>query len=340
MASSKDVAKLANVSVSTVSRAFREEVYINEVTKIKVFKAARELGYTPNLVARSLRNQKSKVIGLIISDIDNIFYSIVTRIIESNLKKAGYRLLLTYSNESSEQELENLNLLSSSQCEGIIFTPTSTKNQATISRLKKQGTALVQMYRVGFEDIDSVMVDNQKGAYSATKHLINSGHSNILLLTVKNSIPFSSKNNKPIDLRSEGYKQALLEENLPVLDSNIVFLPYHTDLRGLISQKLRETKPTAVIAGTNLIAMDLVKSCKEMKLSIPNDISLVMFDDVDWASLYGITTIAQPITEIAQATCSAILEQIENRKTSNTTFFSNFEPVLISRNSVKNLYIP
>lgn len=330
MANSKDVARLANVSVSTVSRAFREDCYISDDTKLKVYQAARELGYTPNLVARSLRNQRSGVIGLIVSDIDNVFYSTVIRVMESEIKKAGYRLILTYSNESPELELENLEMLASSRVEGIIFTPTTVKNYNRIAKLKSQGIPFVQMYRVGFRDIDAVVVDNRRGAYLATRHLIRNGHSNIVLLTV----------DQPLDSRTAGYKEAFAEEDMPVNDSHIIYLPYHSELKGTISQTIAQIKPTAVIAATNIIGMEFLKACKEMKWSVPDDISLVMFDDVGWASVYDISTVSQPIQEIGQAVCRAMLNQIKQQNPPVHPVVSTFEPFLISRNSVKNLYDP
>jgi DNA-binding LacI/PurR family transcriptional regulator len=330
MANSRDVAEKAGVSISSVSRAFREDTYISKKVKQRILNAAEELGYTPNLMARSLKNQKSHIIGLIISDIDNPFYSIITRIIESELKRIGYRLLLSYSNENAEQEAEDLSLLSGSRVDGIIFTPTSTKNLSLVTQLKKQNIALVQMYRRGYEDLDSVLVDDRRGAYLATKHLLQNGHKDILLLSVESQI---SPN------RAEGYRQAMEEENVPVKEHLIMHLPFQTDLRMTIYNKIVETKPTALIAGTNTIGMDFMKVCKEHKLSIPQDISLIMFDDVAWAGLLDITTISQPINYLGLSACRAIIDRIERNKAAEP-IVSVLEPYLISRNSVKNMYLP
>ncbi|MBO9604464.1 MAG: LacI family DNA-binding transcriptional regulator [Paenibacillaceae bacterium] len=329
MANSRDVAKLAGVSISSVSRAFREDTYISKEVKQRILSAADELGYTPNLLARSLKNQKSHIIGLIISDIDNPFYSIMTRIIEAELKRSGYRILLSYSNENSEREAEDLSLLSSSRVDGILFTPTSVKNRSLVNQLKKQNIALVQMYRRGYTDLDSILVDDQRGAYLATKHLLQNGHRDILLLSVESSI---SPN------RAEGYRQAMREENIPIQDHLIMHLPFQTDLRMTIYNKIKETQPSALIAGTNTIGMDFIKVCKEHKLSIPDDISLIMFDDVAWAGLLDITTISQPIDYLGLSACRAIIDRIEKNK-SGEPIVSVLEPFLIARNSVKNLYL-
>lgn len=339
MVTSKDVAKLAKVSVSTVSRAFREDVYISEEKKKRVMEAALKLGYTPNLMARSLKNQKSGVIGLILTDSDNMFYSIVSRVIEADLKRLGYRLLITYNNENPEQESENLNLLSGSRVDGIIFMPKSIKNQPIIDQLRKQNTSLVQIFRLAYPDLDSVLVDDKKGAYLATKHLLQHGHRNILLLSVDNKVyqDIRSPEIQYSDPRTEGYTKAFSEENLPVNDSNLVYVGRNMNSRDLIIQRIKETRPTAIIAGTNVIARDAVKACKELGLSIPADISMVMFDDVDWASLLDITTVSQPINEIGHIACQNIIDQI-NRDHSSPPSQTSIEPILISRNSVRNLY--
>jgi DNA-binding LacI/PurR family transcriptional regulator len=117
-----------------------------------------------------------------------------------------------------------------------------------------------------------------------------------------------------------------------------MYLPYQTDLRMMIAQQIEKIKPTAIIAGTNTIGRDVIKVCKDMKISIPDDISIVMYDDVDWASLLDITTISQPIKDIGLMACRTILDRIENKNVSKSAIISTMEPVLISRNSVKNLY--
>ncbi len=244
MATSREVAELAGVSPASVSRAFREDAYISRETRERIFAAAEKLGYTPNLMARSLKSQKSNTIGLVISDIDNPFYSIITRIIEAELKRLGYRLLLSYSNENSEQELEDLSLLASSRVDGIIFTPTNDKNASFIKNLKKQNIALVQMYRTGYKNIDSVVMDDELGAYYATKHLLQNGHTDILLLSVESPISPS---------RANGYRKAMLEADQIVNEDYVLHLPFQTDLKNIIKNKLNSTKPTAVIAGTNTI---------------------------------------------------------------------------------------
>ncbi len=329
MTTIREVAKLAGVSTATVSRAFRPNTYVSEDTKSKIIDAAKKLNYTPNLMARGLKSQKSNTVGLIVSDIDNPFYSIVTRVLESELKRAGYRLLLSYSHENEQQELEDLMLLASSRVEGIIFTPTSNRNKSFIQSLRNQNIALMQLYRVAYKDVDSIVIDDEKGAYTATKFLLQNGHRNILLLSVDS--PISPD-------RSKGYQTAFAEENLAYDDKMIMHLPFQIDLHDMIAKRIEEAGPTAIIAATNVIGMAVVKVCKEMKLRLGHEISLIMFDDVPWASLLDITTIAQPINNIGLYAGRTIIERMQSPNAYGGTINSILGPQLIVRNSVRNLF--
>ena len=329
MTTIREVAKLAGVSPATVSRAFRPNTYISEDAKQKIMEAAKTLNYTPNLMASGLKSKKSRTVGLIVSDIDNPFYSIVTRVLESELKRAGYRLLLSYSHENDEQELEDLMLLASSRVEGIIFTPTGVRNKSFIQSLQQQNIALMQLYRVAYKDIDSIVIDDEKGAYMATKHLLQHGHRDILLLSVDS--PISPD-------RSKGYRAAFAESNLACNESMIMHLPFQIDLSDMIARRIKETSPTAIIAATNVIGMIVVKICKEMNLKLAHDISLIMFDDVPWASLLDITAIAQPINNIGLYAGRTIIKRIQGESQFSGAVTSMLEPQLIARNSVRNLF--
>ncbi|WP_187274005.1 LacI family DNA-binding transcriptional regulator [Paenibacillus sp. N3.4] len=325
MVTSRDVAKLANVSVSTVSRAFRDDVYISEEKKKRVFEASEQLGYTLNFAARSLKSSKSKTIGLMISDIDNAFYTYIARIVEREIKSSGYRLLITYSNEDPAQELETLQLLASSRVDGIIFTPTSTKNRKFISQFQKQNTAFVQTYRHHYDNLDSVTVDDYKGAYIATKYFVSHGHTNIMMTE-----------QFPQSFKIDGYKQALHEAELP--NGHILCLPFQPDLKSVIHQAIVDHKPTAILSANNIVTLNILKVCKGLKLTIPDDLSIITFDDNDWVSLLGITAIAQPMEEIGQSIARILLSRLREEEVTSPPMNSRLEPILIARNSIRNLF--
>ena len=272
MVSSRDVAKLANVSVSTVSRAFRENCYIEEQTKKKVLDAANKLGYVPNLIARSLKKRQSKMIGIIVPDSENPFFTKVVRTIEANLKMHGYKLLITYNNEEPEEEKQNLQMFLSSQVDGIIFTPGSASNEAIINQIRDYNIALVQLYRGPYPQIRSVIADDLEEAAMATTYLLERGHRNILLITWKWELA-------ALDARQErfkGFLRAMRDGGVAASEDNILFL----DEQGgkacaKIENKLLQLRPTAVIAGTNLIAQDVIRVCKSLKITFPKTLALL-----------------------------------------------------------------
>ena len=181
MVTSQDVARLANVSQATVSRAFREDVYINPETKKKVLKAAEELGYYPNYSARSLKNQKSGIIGLMLSDADNMFYTKLTKSMEKYMKLRGYRLMLTYNDEDPDKERECLESLISSRVEGVFCIPVSERNRDLYDVMRKNGIHVVQVIRKMYDDLNTVVINDEMGGYLATSYLLDRGHRNILI---------------------------------------------------------------------------------------------------------------------------------------------------------------
>lgn len=323
MTTSKDVAKLAGVSVSAVSRAFRDDTYISKEKKDKIMAAAEALGYTPNLLARNLKRQKSKIIGLIYSDIDNPFFSTMTRVMEYELRQLGYRLIISHSNEDAGLEADNLGILAGHQVDGIIFTPISEKNRKLVTQLHKRGIPLVQMFRTMYDELDSVVVDDVNGAYQATKHLLEQGHSNILLLNVVN--PYGPD-------RFLGYQQAFAEAGIPFQPSHVVQVPYQE--KQVIHQALDSLKPTAVIAGTNAIGREVFMHCKAGGQAIPRDMGLIVFDDVHWTEMLDITAIQQPMEYLSLSACRAILDRIEGSVEPKSPLAISLKPALIKRTSV------
>ena len=331
MTTIKDVAREANVSIATASRAIRDVGYVSEENKLKVLKAVKALGYTPDLNAKTLRSGKSNVIGVIVSDLGNYFYNIVLSKIEQELKKLGYVMLLCYSNEDANEEAQNLNLMLRSRVDGIIFTPVGTTNKKVIHNIQKQGIPLLQLYRNAYEGFDSVVVDDETGAYLATKHFIINGHTKIMLLGVDSSISPS---------RSNGYKRAMAEYSLPIDQNLIVECPLHDHIENIVIQKLTTYRPTALVAGTNTFGYDTVMACKEEGLIIPDDLSLIVFDDVSWVSLCDMTVISQPVDGIASSAVQTLAKNINknvNGDIDTNPINIKIEPKLIPRKSVKVL---
>lgn len=334
MTTIKDVAREAGVSIATASRAIRNVGYVSEENKNKVFKAVKNLDYTPDLNAKTLRSGKSNVIGVVVSDVDNYFYNIVISKIEQELKKLGYGMLLCYSNEDTGEELHNLNLMLQSRVDGIIFTPVSDKNKKVLQNITKRKIPILQLYRNAYAGFDSVVVDDETGAYLATKHLLEKGHRKIMLFGVESTISPS---------RTNGYKRAFAEYQLPVDMKMIIECPLNTEVRETAKKKIRSLQPTAIVAGTNTFGYDIVMACKEEGIEIPNDLSFVVFDDVSWVSLCDISVIWQPVNGIAASAVQILTKKIKAQESNHhdsefeAPINIKIEPSLILRNSVKLL---
>lgn len=326
MSTCREVAKLAGVSTATVSRAFKSGSSISDETQKKILDVAAQLNYVPNLLARGLKSKKSNIIGLIVSDIDNPFYSVVIQNIEAELKKMYYRIIMLFSNENEQQEVENLSILLSSRVDGIIFTPVSNKNRAIIEAVKQYDIPILQLYRVAYEDIDSLIIDDEKGAYMATKHLIQNGHSRILLVSENATLPPN---------RESGFHRAFSDSGLDISDDYILHVPFYVTARDLLAKKIKALNPTAIIAVTNTLAIETIKLLKELKISIPDDMSIIIYDDISWVSLFDATAISHPIIDIACSASRIILNRIRRKDANEGVAKSVIDPILISRNSVK-----
>ena len=183
MATVADVAKKAGVSVSTAARVLSGSGYAAEGTRRQVLEAAKDLGYVPNQIARSLRTKQTRLIGLLIGDVENSFYSVIAKHVEAVAKDAGYHVVLCNSDDEPAIEREYLELLEGMRVDALIVTPTS-KNRRQLAQLREKGIVIVQVdRRVDGLEADAILVDNEAGAASAVTHLIEAGHSLIGILT-------------------------------------------------------------------------------------------------------------------------------------------------------------
>jgi len=328
MSTSKDVAKLAGVSVAAVSRAFREDAYISKDKKERIMAAAEKLGYTPNLLARGLKSHRSRLIGVLHSDVDNPFFSTMTRVIEQELRNRGYRLIISHSNEDGQLEAENLGVFSGNRVDGVIFTPISEKNKKLVQQLHKRGVFMMQMYRTMYDNLDSVVVDDVEGAYLATSHLLAKGHTRIVLFNV--ITPYGPD-------RLQGYLRAYREAGVPIDERLVVPVPYGKDIVSIISDAFARLEPTGIVAGTNMIGKEVYMYAKRQGLRVPDDYSLVVFDDVHWTPMLDITAIQQPMEYLSLSACRAIIDRIEGDMEAQTPINLSIRPTLIERLSVKDL---
>src|SRR5215470_14371427 len=244
-----NVAREAGVSAATAARVLSGRGYASEEARRAVLEAAKEIGYVPNHVARSLRTRRTMLAGLLIGDVENSFYSVIAKNVESVATHAGYHIVLCNSNDDAETESQYLQLLEGMRVDGLIITPTG-RNRRHLRRLMEKGTVIVQIDRmVDGLNADAVLLDNEAGAMAGVSHLIAAGHSRIGILTGPRDVLTGRE-------RLEGYERALGEHRIPVREELIKagsFLPDHA-IEAATELLRSQPPPTAIFAANNVLA--------------------------------------------------------------------------------------
>jgi DNA-binding LacI/PurR family transcriptional regulator len=304
-----DVAEKAGVSVSTAARVLSGHGYAAEETRRVVLDAAKELGYVPNQIARSLRTRQSRLIGLLIGDVENSFYSTIASNVESVAKDAGYHVVLCNSDDDVGTEREYLKLLEGMTVEALIITPT-LRNRQHLARLMDKGIVIVQMdRRVDGLAADAIVVDNEAGAASAVAHLVEAGHTRIGILTGELDVPTAEQ-------RLAGFRRALVEHGIPASDELIKTGSFHREhaIEDAIELIRTRPAPTAIFAANNILAEATLFALGQQGLRAPRDVSVVAFDDVPWMEMVepAMTTLRQPVADMARSATELALRRLRD----------------------------
>ena len=311
MASIRDVAKVAGVSVSTVSHVINQTRYVSEETQAKVLAAMEDLNYKPNRLASSLRrkDKRTNTLGLLIPDSTNPFFAEVLRGVEDASFDAGYNVFLCNSDDDPNKELYYIEVLLSKQIDGIILVSEGTHGDSLVLLANNQIPSVLVDREVSGTITDSVLVDNETGGYQATEYLIELGHTRI------GCIPGPSLLT-PSAARVQGYRKALSEHNLIQDDDLILMGDFRAQSGFEATKKLLnlDELPTAIFACNDLMAVGALHAADEAGLSVPGDISIVGFDDITLASFTKppLTTIAQPSQEMGLLAAEMVIGRIEN----------------------------
>jgi LacI family transcriptional regulator len=332
----KEIAAKSGVSVPTVSRVLSgkgEQYRISQTTIDQVNRIAAELNYTPNYLASGLRLKRTFTIGLIIPDISNPFFSSLARSIEKATRQGGYSIILCDSEETTKIEIESFKLLESRKVDGLIVSPVGQESKHFLAGNEPRvPMVLVDRYFPELP-IPFVTSDSYHGAISAVTNLIECGHRRIACIQ---GLHHTSSN---ID-RVRGFVDAHKNKGLEVDESLIVGDNFGEE-NGYIEAKLlmrRAGRPTAVFCVGNLISLGVLKALAEDGLSIPQDLSLISFDDHPYFSFLTppITTVAQQNKELGRIATKLLLERIESPSTRESEGI--FVPTkLLVRNSVRRV---
>jgi LacI family fructose operon transcriptional repressor len=303
MASIKQVAEAAGVSTATVSRVLSDHPYVRPELRERVMAAIAELGYRPNLVARSLRSQQSSAIGLIVSDIRNPFFTAVSRAVEDTAYAQGVTLMLCNTDEDPEKEAMYLNLMGDQNVGGIIFSPTR-QTLAGFGALRLDFPLVVIDRSLRNGDVDAVLLDNVAAAYDLASHLVANGYRRIGALFGEASTTGRE--------RRRGFEEALEEHSLAAEQARYVQARVEAGYTATLEMLDAERRPDAIFTSNSLLTAGALKAIRERGLSIPGDVALVGFDETTWAELVepGITVLAQPTYEIGKTATELLLRRI------------------------------
>lgn len=312
----KDIAKALGLSTSTVSRALRDSYEISTETKKIVLEYAKEHNYRPNPIALSLKEKRSRSIGVIVCEIANSYFSQVINGIESVAYQKGYNVIISQSHESYEREVSDLNYLASRSIDGLLISVSSqTKDMSHLQALHKRGFPIVFFDRITDEIIThKVIADNFHGAYNATQHLISRGYRNIAALANAQHLSIATE-------RLKGYKQAMADNDLTVNKNSIIYCNYGGVLFSEVQQAVKELfktkqKPDAILGLSDKLTTGCLKALMAKGMNVPEDVALIGFSNSDLTELLSpsLSVIRQPAFEMGETATELLIQLIESKR--------------------------
>lgn len=316
MATIVDVARLAGVTPTTVSRVINNRGYISEKTKKRVHEVMDELGYQPNEIARSLTKQKSNTIGVIVPHISHPYFAKLISNLENEAAKKDYKIILCNSKEKAEKEKQYLDMCKSNRVAGIIICSGNVES----NKINTGGIPVVLLEKNFEEGKLGIQCDNYQGGKLATEHLIECGCKKILHLSgvIDEEMPADNREKAFIDVCSKNEIEYFIKKYDIDTYNQMNYYDY-------IKAALNEIEGVdGIFASSDLIAAQVIQVCNEIKISIPEDIKLVGFDDVDISQLTTprITTVHQPIKEMARLSIELINAKYNNIEVNEKTILS------------------
>ena len=326
----KDIAKAVGVSHSTVSRALNKSSLVNERTLARIRQMAGEMGYRPNVIAQGLKRKGTKTIALVVPDIANPYFITVAIGVQEKMRAFGYHMILANTNRNLETESEEIKLLCHRMIDGLVICPLSEASVPCLGYLREHEVPFVIVSRdVKGIATPVVLPDDFYGAYLATAHLADLGHTRIA------HIAGPEKASVTVD-RIAGYKAALSERGLSTDGQLVTMGPLDMSggYEGARTFLERDDPPTAIFAANDLIAIGVLGYARERGIRIPEDIALVGFDDIEVARYLEVplTTVAQPAREIGNRAGELLYEALHSP--SETPFHRVImRPTLVIRES-------
>lgn len=312
----KDIATALGLSTSTVSRALRDSYEISAETKRRVLEYAQKMNYHPNPIALSLKEKKSRSIGVIVCEIANSFFSQVINGIESIANERGYNVIIAQSRDSAKRELSDLQFLTSRSIDGLILSvAVNTKSDEFLKELHTRGFPIVFFDRVINEiNTHKVIIDNYEGAFKATDHLLAKGYRTIGMLNNSSSLSISQE-------RLKGYTDALKKYNITFNADLVQYCEHGGMIQTEVEQAFEHLwngpqKPDAIFAASDKLTTGALRVVKSKRLNVPAEIALIGFSNTDITELLNppLSVVKQPAFEMGKIATELILNQIESKK--------------------------
>lgn len=308
MVTIKDVASKANVSPATVSRVINDQPHVAEHIRERVLQAINDLNYRPNRTAQRLRAANSHLVGVILSDIKNPFYTLALSGIESILAQKGLSVLICNSDTDQFRENDFIKLMLAEGVAGLIVAPAKESSDALAEAVKNGLPLVIIDRRMSRPKTDVVLADNQNGARLAIQHLLQLGHHRIAIVNGPQHLTSGRE-------RYAGFLEAMAEANAPVNDHLVRFGDYQLESGYTLTRDLlrQPHPPSALFIANNLMTIGALNAIHEMGVRIPDDIAVIGFDDLPWAASLNppLTTVGQPGFDIGVHAAELLLNRIE-----------------------------
>ncbi|QJB57111.1 substrate-binding domain-containing protein [Pseudodesulfovibrio sp. zrk46] len=333
MATIKDVAKLAGVSTSTVSHVLNRTRFVSESRRKLVEDAVRELNYRPSSIARSLKIQRTKTFGMLVTASRNPFFAEVVHGVERRCYEQGYTLFLSNTEGDVKRMETSLDALEEKRVDGLLLLCAEV-NDDIIRLLEAERSVPIVVFDWGPEsdNVDRIYDNSSHGGYLATKYLIDNGHTDIGCIYG----PIERRSSRE---RVDGYHKAMEEAGLPVRSEWMIAGDYDCEggVQAMVQYAAMDKRPTAVFATNDMMALGVLSEAGRQGIRIPDDLSVIGYDDIYLVRYAAppLTTVKQPKTELAAKAVDTLIEHLDSKRTKGKMII--VQPQLMERESVKKL---
>ncbi|WP_047152679.1 LacI family DNA-binding transcriptional regulator [Aneurinibacillus tyrosinisolvens] len=302
-----DVAREAGVSIATVSKVINKAGRISDKTRQRVYKIMDDLNYQPSVVASALTGKRTNTLGLLIPDLANPFFAEIARSIEDRAQELGYSVVMCSTDNNTNKERKYITLLRQKSIDGFIMASGVQEEKILKELIEEKVPIALVSQEIPSLGIDSVTVDDFLGGYEVTQHLLKLGHKQIAVL---------AQDERSSRERVRGYRQALTDSELTVDESLILVADSITKNNDVRAGQLfdREERPTAIFACNDVLAISALQAARERGITIPNELSLVGFDNTIMARIVDppLTSVAQPIHDMGRRVVDILVSKVED----------------------------